>query len=32
MRDRYPGEMTIVLQYQLSDLFVDDTNGRNAVL
>ncbi|MCB1562914.1 MAG: hypothetical protein KDJ75_05005 [Alphaproteobacteria bacterium] len=25
LRDRYPGEMTIVLQYQFSDLFVDDT-------
>ncbi len=24
LRDRYPGEMTIVLQYQFSDLFVDD--------
>jgi uncharacterized protein len=23
LRDRYPGEMTIVLQYQFSDLFVD---------
>lgn len=26
LRDRYPGEMTIVLQYQFSDLFVDDVN------
>lgn len=26
LRDRYPGEMTIVLQYQFSDLDVDDTN------
>lgn len=26
LRDRYPGEMTIVLQYQFSDLKVDDTN------
>lgn len=26
LRDRYPGEMTIVLQYQFSDLLVDDTN------
>ena len=25
LRDRYPGEMTIVLQYQFSDLYVDDT-------
>ncbi|MGH1397603.1 MAG: SspB family protein [Alphaproteobacteria bacterium] len=25
LRDRYPGEMTIVLQYQFNDLFVDDT-------
>jgi hypothetical protein len=25
LRERYPGEMTIVLQYQFSDLFVDDT-------
>lgn len=25
LRDRYPGEMTIVLQYQFSDLKVDDT-------
>lgn len=25
LRDRYPGEMTIVLQYQFSELFVDDT-------
>lgn len=25
LRDRYPGEMTIVLQYQFSDLSVDDT-------
>ncbi len=24
LRDRYPGEMTIVLQYQFSDLAVDD--------
>jgi len=24
LRDRYPGEMTIVLQYQFSDLYVDD--------
>jgi hypothetical protein len=24
LRDRYPGEMTIVLQYQFSDLRVDD--------
>ena len=24
LRERYPGEMTIVLQYQFSDLFVDD--------
>jgi len=24
LRDRYPGEMTIVLQYQFYDLFVDD--------
>lgn len=24
LRDRYPGEMTIVLQYQFSDLMVDD--------
>ncbi len=24
LRDRYPGEMTIVLQYQFNDLFVDD--------
>lgn len=24
LRDRYPGEMTIVLQYQFSDLTVDD--------
>lgn len=24
LRDRYPGEMTIVLQYQFSDLSVDD--------
>ncbi|MCB1650489.1 MAG: hypothetical protein KDI46_00385 [Alphaproteobacteria bacterium] len=24
LRDRYPGEMTIVLQYQFSDLKVDD--------
>jgi len=24
LRDRYPGEMTIVLQYQISDLYVDD--------
>lgn len=24
LRDRYPGEMTIVLQYQFSDLFVND--------
>lgn len=23
LRDRYPGEMTIVLQYQFSDLFID---------
>ncbi len=26
LRDRYPGEMTIVLQYQFSDLSVDDEN------
>ncbi|GJL86217.1 MAG: hypothetical protein DHS20C02_19920 [Micavibrio sp.] len=26
LRDRYPGEMTIVLQYQFSDLGVDDEN------
>ncbi len=26
LRDRYPGEMTIVLQYQFSDLSVDDVN------
>ena len=26
LRERYPGEMTIVLQYQFSDLFVDDVN------
>lgn len=26
LRDRYPGEMTIVLQYQFSDLAVDDIN------
>ncbi len=26
LRDRYPGEMTIVLQYQFSDLNVDDEN------
>lgn len=26
LRDRYPGEMTIVLQYQFSDLAVDDEN------
>lgn len=25
LRERYPGEMTIVLQYQFSDLFVNDT-------
>jgi hypothetical protein len=25
LHDRYPGEMTIVLQYQFYDLFVDDT-------
>ena len=25
LRDRYPGEMTIVLQYQFSDLYVNDT-------
>lgn len=25
LRERYPGEMTIVLQYQFSDLSVDDT-------
>ncbi len=25
LRDRYPGEMTIVLQYQFSDLDVNDT-------
>ena len=25
LRDRYPGEMTIVLQYQFSDLYVDDS-------
>ncbi len=25
LRDRYPGEMTIVLQYQFYDLSVDDT-------
>jgi hypothetical protein len=25
LHDRYPGEMTIVLQYQFSDLTVDDT-------
>lgn len=24
LRERYPGEMTIVLQYQFSDLYVDD--------
>lgn len=24
LRERYPGEMTIVLQYQFSDLFVDE--------
>ena len=24
LKERYPGEMTIVLQYQFSDLFVDD--------
>lgn len=24
LRDRYPGEMTIVLQYQFNDLYVDD--------
>ncbi len=24
LRERYPGEMTIVLQYQFNDLFVDD--------
>lgn len=24
LRDRYPGEMTIVLQYQFSDLYVND--------
>ena len=24
LKDRYPGEMTIVLQYQFNDLFVDD--------
>lgn len=24
LRDRYPGEMTIVLQYQFSDLSIDD--------
>lgn len=24
LRDRYPGEMTIVLQYQFSDLYVDN--------
>ena len=26
LRERYPGEMTIVLQYQFSDLAVDDEN------
>ncbi len=26
LRERYPGEMTIVLQYQFSDLKVDDEN------
>jgi len=26
LRDRYPGEMTIVLQYQFSDLSVDEEN------
>ena len=26
LRERYPGEMTIVLQYQFSDLSVDDEN------
>lgn len=25
LRERYPGEMTIVLQYQYNDLYVDDT-------
>lgn len=25
LRERYPGEMTIVLQYQFSDIYVDDT-------
>ena len=25
LRERYPGEMTIVLQYQFSNLYVDDT-------
>lgn len=28
LRDRYPGEMTIVLQYQFSDLSVDDEKMR----
>lgn len=28
LRDRYPGEMTIVLQYQFSDLEVDDERLR----
>ena len=28
LRDRYPGEMTIVLQYQFSDLYIDDEKMR----